>query len=101
MEQTKELYTIGLHYYDIVAGLKKDAIPSAALSNQRLQITKKAVGEKELALSIQHFYMRLLRRYLIAKHGNQHSEPLLRKYNDSLLQLRKMREIFLEKSLQF
>ena len=67
----------------------------------KLQITRKAVEEKELALSIQKFYMRLLQRYLTAKHGQADATVLMNKYHQALCRLREMRGIILEKSLQF
>ena len=101
-ELTREQYTIGLHYFDVMMGLKDtDARLSPSLTKQKLQITRKSVEEKELALSIQKFYMRLLNRYLASKHGHLESKRLLEKYNHALLQLREMRGIILEKSLQF
>lgn len=102
MEGSKELYTIGLHYYDVVTGIKSENSKlSTDVTSQKIQITKKSVGEKELAMSIRHFYMRLLSRYLLAKYGEDQAQVLLRKYNEVLIQLKDMREILLEKSLQF
>ena len=72
-----------------------------AVSKQKLQITRKAVEEKELALNVQKFYLELLGRYLSAKHGPQKAEHLLHNYNQALKKLREMREILLEKTLQF
>jgi hypothetical protein len=102
-ELTREQYTVGLHYFDVMMGLKDEsAAPlSPSLTEQKLQITRKAVEEKELALSIQKFYMRLLQRYLTAKHGQAESTGIMKKYHQALRQLREMRAIILEKSLQF
>ena len=80
-------------------GLKDERALSPSLTEpeQKLQITRKVVEEKELALSIQKFYMRLLQ----AKHGQDESKGLKNKYHQALCQLREMRAIILEKSLQF
>ena len=97
------MYTIGLHYYDVMVGLKdKDTALCSAVQSQKLQITKKSVGEKDLALSIQNFYMRLLRRTLSNKYGGgQDTLELIDRYNEALLKLREMRQILLAKSLLF
>jgi len=102
-ELTREQYTVGLHYFDVMMGLKDESAQplSPSLAEQKLQITRKAVEEKELALSIQKFYMRLLQRYLSAKHGQAESTGIMNKYHQALGQLREMRAIILEKSLQF
>ena len=101
-EQSKELYTIGLHYYDIMCGLKDSKTElSPSVSTQKIQITRRTVEEKEMANSVQNFYLRLLGRYLKAKHGDPQGESLMHKYNQALQQLREMREILVEKSLQF
>ena len=98
-ELTRDQYTVGLHYFDVMMGIKdENARMSPALTKQKLQITRKAVEEKELALSIQKFYLRLLQRYLSAKHGPAESKILMNKYNQALNQLRDMRAIILEKS---
>ena len=101
---TREQYTVGLHYFDCMMGLKDESAqplsPSIA-DHKNIQITRKVVEEKELALSIQKFYMRLLQRYLSAKHGHAESTGLVNKYHQALHQLREMRAIILEKSLQF
>ena len=98
---TREQYTVGLHYFDVMMGLKDERALSPSLTEQKLQITRKVVEEKELALSIQKFYMRLLHRYLSAKNGQAESTGIMNKYHQALRQLREMRAIILEKSLQF
>ena len=100
---TGEQYTVGLHYFDVMMGLKDESARplSPSLAEQKLQITRKVVEEKELALSIQKFYMRLLHRYLSAKNGQEESTGIMNKYHQALRQLREMRGIILEKSLQF
>ena len=100
---TREQYTVGLHYFDVMMGIKDESAQplSPSLTEQKLQITRKVVEEKELALSIQKFYMRLLQHYLSAKHGQAESKGLKNKYHQALCQLREMRAIIFEKSLQF
>ena len=102
-ELTRDQYTVGLHYFDVMMGLKdENSRMSPSLTKpQKLQITRKSVEEKELALSIQKFYMRLLNRFLASKHGQLKAANLMKKYNQALHQLREMRGIILEKSLQF
>ena len=102
-ELTGEQYTVGLHYFDVMMGLKDGSAQpmSPSLAEQKLQITRKVVEEKEMALSIQKFYLRLLQRYLSAKHGQAESKGLMNKYHQALRQLREMRAVILEKSLQF
>ena len=102
-ELTRDQYTVGLHYFDVMMGLKdENSRMSPSLTRpQKLQITRKSVEEKELALSIQKFYMRLLNRFLASKHGQLEAANLMKKYNQALHQLREMRGIILEKSLQF
>ena len=102
-ELTRDQYTVGLHYFDVMMGLKdENSRMSPSLTRpQKLQITRKSVEEKELALSIQKFYMRLLNRFLASKHGQSEASNLMKKYNQALHQLRVMRGIILEKSLQF
>ena len=102
-ELTRDQYTVGLHYFDVMMGLKdENSRMSPSLTRpQKLQITRKSVEEKELALSIQKFYMRLLNRFLASKHGQLEAANLMKKYNQALHQLRVMRGIILEKSLQF
>ena len=98
---TREQYTVGLHYFDVMMGLKDERALSPSLTEQKLQITRKVVEEKELALSIQKFYMRLLHRYLSAKNGQIEATDIMNRYHQALRQLREMRGIILEKSLQF
>jgi hypothetical protein len=102
-ELTREQYTVGLHYFDVMMGLKDESAQplSPSITEQKLQITRKVVEEKELALSIQKFYMRLLHRYLSAKNGQVEATDIMNRYHQALRQLREMRGIILEKSLQF
>ena len=101
--ETKDLYTLGHLYYDIVIGLVESSNEESICDNMsqyKTQLTRRVVREKELAETIQHFYLRLLRRYLNQKHGEIQGHSLMIQYNEALSKVRIMRRIQLEETLQ-
>ena len=101
-EESKELYTVGLEYYDELLGLpkpkKRTESGNGTISPVKTQMTNRVVKDKDLVLSIQEFYMKLLHRYLVSKHGEH---ATIERHQDVLNKLKAMREILIRKSLQF
>jgi len=64
----------------------------------KTKMTNRVIKDKELVLSFQQFYVNLLQRYLISKHGENAS---IERHHDVLVKLKEMREILIRKSLQF
>ena len=94
---------MGPLYYDIVLGLTEsndEETVCDAIAQNKIQMTRKAVLELDLASSIQQFYLRLLYRYLNFKHGNSQGQLLMLQYNEALNKVREMRKIQLVESLQ-
>ena len=64
----------------------------------KTKMTNRVIKDKELVLSFQQFYINLLQRYLISKHGENAS---IERHHEVLVKLKEMREILIRKSLQF
>jgi len=101
-EESKELYTVGLEYYDSMLGIptkKRNPSCNGMISSPlKTKMTNRVIKDKELVLSFQQFYVNLLQRYLISKHGENAS---IERHHDVLVKLKEMREILIRKSLQF
>ena len=101
-EESKELYTVGLEYYDSMLGIptkKRNPSCNGMISSPlKTKMTNRVIKDKELVLSFQQFYINLLQRYLISKHGENAS---IERHHEVLVKLKEMREILIRKSLQF
>ena len=100
-EESKELYTVGLEYYDSMLGLptkKRNPSCNGMISPLKTKMTNRVIKDKDLVLSFQEFYINLLQRYLVSKHGENAS---IERHRDVLVKLKEMREILIRKSLQF
>lgn len=99
-DKHKELYTVGIHFYDVLEGHSHERELSRALC-PKSQITRREVRDKSRAIQAQQFYLNLLQRYLVAKVGQQQGNALISRYQEVLIKLKEMREILLDKTLQF
>jgi hypothetical protein len=97
-------FTEGIHYLNALeaghlqGGSGSEFCNTISPSNQ---ITRKNVKDKVRANHIQRSYLNLLHRYLRSQVGSHAANILLDQYNEVLIKLKDMREILLDKSLQF
>lgn len=91
---------MGIHYYDVLEGHSKEQELCRDLC-PKSQITRREVKDKARAVQAQTFYLNLLHRYLTSRVGPQAADTLLQRYREVLVKLKEMREILLDKTLQF